>query len=121
LERDAIDLARRLQHAPSLAHALWLVCQARVARNDLAAVMNAANELLTLSEEHGLTLTRAFALAYLGWAIGQSKDVAQGAQCLEEALAVFNRLGLRTNLCFAICCWRRRTSQLGDMKVPSIR
>jgi predicted ATPase len=25
-ERDAIDLARRLQHVPSLAHALWFVC-----------------------------------------------------------------------------------------------
>ena len=33
-ERDAIDLARRLQHVPSLAHALWFVCQAQVARGD---------------------------------------------------------------------------------------
>jgi predicted ATPase len=40
LERDAIDLARRLQHAPSLAHALWFVCQAQVARNDAAADCN---------------------------------------------------------------------------------
>ena len=37
-ERDAIDLARRLRHVPSLAHALWFVCQAQVTRNDAAAV-----------------------------------------------------------------------------------
>ena len=103
LERDAIDLARRLQHAPSLAHALWFVCQAQAARNDAAAAMNTATELLTLSEEHGLSQTRANALVYLGWAIGQTKDVAQGVQCLEEALAGFNRLGLRSNLCLPIC------------------
>jgi class 3 adenylate cyclase/predicted ATPase len=103
LERDAIDLARRLQHAPSLAHALWFVCQAQTVRNDAAAAMNTATELLTLSEEHGLSQTRANALVYLGWAIGQTKDVAQGVQCLEEALAAFNRLGQRSNLCLPIC------------------
>src|SRR5215831_1547818 len=103
LESEAIDLARRLQHVPSLAHALWFVCQAQVARNDATAVMDTATELLALSEEHGLTQTRAVALVYLGWAIGQTKDVAQGVRCLEEGLVAFNRLGLRSNLCLAIC------------------
>ena len=72
-ECNAIDLARRLQHAPSLAHALWFVCQAQVARSDAAAVIRTANELLTLSEEHGLPQTRATALAYLGWAIASDR------------------------------------------------
>ena len=40
LEKEAIDLAQRLQHAPSLAHALWFVCRTQVARNDAAAVMD---------------------------------------------------------------------------------
>jgi hemoglobin len=38
-ERDAIGLARRLRHAPSLAHALWAVCMAQIVRNDVAAVV----------------------------------------------------------------------------------
>jgi predicted ATPase len=42
-------------------------------------------------------------LVYLGWAIGQTKDVAQGVQYLEEGLAAFNQLGLRSNLTLAIC------------------
>jgi class 3 adenylate cyclase/predicted ATPase len=102
-ERDAIDLARRLQHVPSLAHALWFVCQAQVARRDAVAVVNTANELLTLSEEHGLPQTRAVALAYLGWAIGQTEDVSRGIRRLEEGLAMYNRLGVRSNLCLTIC------------------
>jgi class 3 adenylate cyclase/predicted ATPase len=102
-ERDAIDLARRLEHVPSLAHALWFVCQAQVARSDAVAVVNTANELLTLSEEHGLPQTRVVALAYLGWAIGQTEDVSRGIRRLEEGLAMYNRLGVRSNLCLTIC------------------
>src|SRR5262249_11722186 len=102
LGHDAIDLARRLQHAPSLAHALWFVCQGQVVRNDPAAAINTATELLTLSEEHGLSQQRAFALVYLGWAISQTKDVAGGVKCLEEAFAVFKGLGLGSNLFLAI-------------------
>jgi predicted ATPase len=103
LEKEAIDLARRLQHAPSLAHALWFVCRAQVARNDTAAVMNTATELLALPEEHGVPHERAGALVYLGWAIGQTNDVAQGAQRLEEGLVAFNRLAQRNTLCLALC------------------
>jgi predicted ATPase len=65
--------------------------------------MDTAAELLALSEEHGLPHERASASVYLGWAIGQTKDVAQGVQRLEEGLVTVNRLGLRTNLCLAIC------------------
>jgi predicted ATPase len=103
LESEAIDLARRLQHAPSLAHALRCVCEAQIARNDVTAVMDTATELLSLSEEHGLPTTRAVALVCLGWAVGQTKDVAQGVQRLEEGLVAFNRLGQRSNLSLAFC------------------
>src|SRR6185312_6170829 len=102
-ERDAIALARRLKHSPSLAHALWFVCQAQVARGDAPAVVNTANELLTISEEHGLPQTRASALAYLGWAIGQTTDVNRGIRLLEDGFATYNSLGLRTNRCLIIC------------------
>ena len=102
-ERDAIDLARRLQHVPSLAHALWFVCQAQVARGDTIAVEKTGEELLTLSEEHGLPLTHGTALACLGWATVHTDNISRGIQCLEEGLAMYNRLGLRTNLCLMIC------------------
>ena len=43
------------------------------------------------------------ALAYLGWAIGQTEDVSRGIRRLEEGLAMYNRLGVRSNLCLTIC------------------
>jgi predicted ATPase len=58
--------------------------------------------LLTLSEEHGLPL-RGTALACLGWATAHTDNVSRGIRCLEEGLALYNRLGLRTNLCIIIC------------------
>ena len=102
-ERDAIDLARRLQHVPSLAHALWFVCQAQVARGDTVAVEKTGKELLTLSEEHGLPLTHGTALACLGWATAHTDNISHGIRRLEDGLAMYNRLGLRTNLCLMIC------------------
>jgi hypothetical protein len=102
-ERDAIELARRLKHAPSLAHALWFVCQAQVARGDAPAVVNTASELLTLSEEYGFPQTRAAALAYLGWAVAQNVDVSRGVRLLEDGFASYSRLGVRNNLCLIIC------------------
>jgi predicted ATPase len=92
-----------LQHAPSLAHALWFVCQAQIVRGDAAAAKTTADELLRLSEEHALPQTRAAATAYLGWAIGQTGDVRRGIEPLEEGLAIYDRLGIRTNRCLIIC------------------
>ena len=103
LERDALDLARRLQHAPSLALALWFVCQAQIVRGDAAAAKSTADELLRLSEEHGLPQTRATAMAYLGWAVGQTDDVNRGMRSLEEGFAIFSRLGVRSHLCLMFC------------------
>ena len=40
----------------------------------------------------------ATALVHLGWAIAQTDDVSGGIQRLEEGLAKYNRLGVRTNL-----------------------
>lgn len=64
-EGEAIALARRLGDAPSLVHALWLVCESRAARGDGAAVIDTARELLSLSEEHGHAQPRAYALIFL--------------------------------------------------------
>ena len=79
------------------------VCQARIVRGDTAAVIDTAKELLTLSEDHGLPQTRAVALIYQGWAMGQTKDAAEGTRCVEDGLTAWNRIGTRTNLCLSFC------------------
>jgi predicted ATPase len=102
-EREVINFARRLQHVPSLANALWFVAQAQISRSDAVAVVNTASELLALSEEHGLPHTRAAALAYLGWAIAHTDDISRGLRYLEEGLALYDQVGLRIHLCLPIC------------------
>jgi tetratricopeptide (TPR) repeat protein len=79
------------------------VCQAQIVRNDANAALKTANELLALSEEHGLPQTRAAALVYLGWAMGQADDAPAGMQRVEQGLTTYSQLGIRTNLCLMMC------------------
>ena len=113
-ELDAIDLARRLRHAPSLAHALWAVSMAQIVRNDVAAVVDSADELLKLSNEHGLAQTRAAALAYLGWALGQAKDVTKALAYLNRDWRLGKGLGYEPIWTFTFACWRRPISKAAD-------
>jgi class 3 adenylate cyclase/predicted ATPase len=101
-EHDAITLARRLQHAPSLANTLSYVGFAQIARGDTAAATATASELLALSGEYGLPQMRGIALMCLGWNMGQTKDVGEGLRYLEQGLAERIQLGLRTLLPFSI-------------------
>jgi len=103
LEHDAITLARRLQHAPSLANALQYVGFAQIARGDTAAATATASELLALSGEYGLQQTRGLALTCLGWSMGQSVDIDEGLRYQEQGLAARIQLGLRPLLPFSIC------------------
>jgi predicted ATPase/class 3 adenylate cyclase len=97
-EREAMELARRLGHAPSLAHALWFVGECQVARGDIGAVTATARELLGLCDEHKLPQPRATGLMFLGWALARTGEVADGVRRLEEGLSVWNRLGARSYL-----------------------
>jgi class 3 adenylate cyclase/predicted ATPase len=99
---EAVVLARKLQDIPSLAHALWLVCEYEVARGDVAAVIRTAQELLGLSEEHGLSQPRAYALSFMGWALARTGDT-EGITRLKEGLSVLSKTGIRTYLTRSLC------------------
>jgi class 3 adenylate cyclase/tetratricopeptide (TPR) repeat protein len=95
LERDALRLARRLQHVPSLAHALSFNAQSQILRRDVAAVTASARELLPMCQEHKLAQPGALAMVDLGWALVQVGDVRDGFARLEEGLHQLNRTGVR--------------------------
>ena len=50
-----------------------------------------------------LPQTRAAALVYLGWAMGQANDALAGIQRVDQGVTKFNQLGIRTNLCLMMC------------------
>ncbi len=104
LAGEAIALARRLEHAPSLANALRQACETEAARCDAAAVIAAATELLKVSEEHEFPQHRGFALAFRGWALSRSGETSEGISQLERGDHILNQMGqgygMTRRLCF---------------------
>ena len=94
-EARAIELARRLEHVPSLAQALGQVCEAQVLRRDLPSVIATAKELLELSEEYGIVRQRHNALIFRGWALAQSGTAMDGIALLKETLEFRSQSGAR--------------------------
>jgi class 3 adenylate cyclase/predicted ATPase/tRNA A37 threonylcarbamoyladenosine biosynthesis protein TsaE len=95
LERNALALARRLHHAPSLAHALFFNAESQLMRRDIIAVAATARELLALCQEHRLAQSGALALIALGCALVRLGEVTEGFARLKEGLAQLNRSGMR--------------------------
>jgi predicted ATPase len=102
-EREAIVAARGLGHAPSLAQALWFVCESQSARGDAGAVRDTATELLELSEEYGLLQPRSFALIFRGWALACSGETSEGIASLAKGLGAFRSMGGRMHLTRSLC------------------
>jgi class 3 adenylate cyclase/predicted ATPase len=98
MEDRALCLARRLRHPPSLAHALWFVCEGRWGRRDQAALAVTASELVALCEDQKLSAPRAAATMYTGWVMAHSGRVAEGIELVERGLSDWDRLGIRTFL-----------------------
>jgi len=98
LEGEAISLADRLQHKPSLAFVLFEVCDARAARKDASGICPLARRLFDLSESEGLAQARGQALMYLGWAQALSGDAPGGIAKLREASESLRRIGHQLSL-----------------------
>jgi len=95
MEHTGLALARKLKHAPSLAHALYFNTESQLLRRDIASVAATARELLTISQEYSLAQFRAWALIALGWALVHLGEVSEGLTRLREGLAQLNKLGTR--------------------------
>jgi predicted ATPase len=84
---EALALARRLSHPPSLALAEdFLGCLHQYRREARAAQANADN-VIALSAEQGLTDWLAWATALRGWAIAEQGHHEAGTAQIEESLA----------------------------------
>jgi predicted ATPase len=94
LERNGLDLARRIHYAPSLAHALFFNAESQLLRRDSAAVAATARELFALSEEYKLAQPGAIARIALGWALVRLGEVTEGLARLREGLAQLTRMGM---------------------------
>jgi predicted ATPase len=90
----ALDEARRLSHAPSLAQAVggaWVT--GRSVRLDRAPLLAYADELLALGTEHALGFWRAFAFAARGWSLAALGRADEGIAQVAAGLAWWDQIG----------------------------
>jgi len=95
--RNAVTLAGRVQHAPTLAFALSFLGIANAARSDVAGTGSVAEELLRLSEEQRLPQMRATAMILGGWAMAADAPKA-GVEQIDIGLSSWRRIGMRNFL-----------------------
>jgi class 3 adenylate cyclase/tetratricopeptide (TPR) repeat protein len=92
---QALTLARRLNHEPTLMHGLWFVIESQMTRGDVFGVTASTAELLNLAEQYGLPLPRAMGLIYRGWALASSGRAEEGLALATEGAGLLERTGNR--------------------------
>jgi len=111
--RSGIDLARRLDHAPSLAHALLFFGDWQTFLHDAEQAKMTADELFSLAGTHDMQQPRIVAKRLHGWAACRTGDVAHGIQLQEQALADWQRLGSRVYVPFHLSLLAEPYAQTG--------
>jgi predicted ATPase len=104
--KESIRLARRLGHAPSLAHALWLVAKLELIRDDPDKVLATTTELLALCREHHLAIPKTTGTIFQGWAKARAGLVDEGLHQLRSGLQAMTRgayFAHRVSLLAEIC------------------
>ena len=91
---SAVQFARQLEHAPTLAHALWFVCTYHILRYDVEAALAASSETLALCKEHQLAQPKAAGMLYRGWALVQKGEIGEGLTLAQDGLAAWERGGV---------------------------
>jgi tetratricopeptide (TPR) repeat protein len=91
---QALMLARRLDHVPTLVLGLWFVIESQMTRGDVGGVHTNTAELLDIADRYGLP-QRAMGLAYRGWALAYSGMPAGGLASAKEGADLLERSGAR--------------------------
>jgi class 3 adenylate cyclase/predicted ATPase len=92
----AIAEARRLAHPPSLASALAIGAGLLSLSGDNAALGERADELVTITTEHGFPAWRAQGTIYRGYAKVKNGDVVKGVTLLRGGLSAYRTTGTET-------------------------
>ena len=93
LSDDALALAARVGHAPSVAHAEWYRAELSHIRGDIADAEANAGRVFALASEKGIAQFCAWALMMLGWAMVKRGAADAGVAKMEEGLAALGATG----------------------------
>jgi predicted ATPase len=100
LERavHTVDLARRLDHRPSLAFAQTLKAIVHQMRGEAADALACADETIALCDEHGILQERAWMLPLRGWALAATGHTDDGIALTRNAVAAYVASGAQHTL-----------------------
>jgi predicted ATPase len=93
LIEEAVERAIKSGHVPTLSNAYHFKAIFEMLRGDAAAAGRVAENLVELSQEHGLTLYVAWGKLFLCWAHAWLPDTQTGATELRLALAAYTDQG----------------------------
>jgi len=91
----ALALSRKLGHAHTLAHALYLAGMAAVFARDVATVHAHGNNCVALASEHGFALWAARGRVLQGWADAQRGEATTGSAFIRDGMAAVEATGAR--------------------------
>jgi predicted ATPase len=94
--KAAVDEARKLDHAYSLAIALFGVCRIDWATGFREELLARANALIAVADEHGFPWQRAVGTVYRGWALAESGQTTEGIALLQTGVAAYRATGTVT-------------------------
>jgi DNA-binding winged helix-turn-helix (wHTH) protein/tetratricopeptide (TPR) repeat protein len=92
---EAFALAQARSHRYSVLFALGYICSLRCLRREPEAVQDAAEQIILISVEHGLTQHLPAATGYRGWALAQKGNFEEGISHIQQSLAMAHAAGLR--------------------------
>jgi predicted ATPase len=96
----AVEEARKLGHAYSLAHALHRACWVDWAMGSREEMQARADALIAVSDEHGFRWHHALATVFRGWALAGSGQTGEGIALLRAGVAAYRTTGAVTYVPF---------------------
>jgi len=93
LSDEALALAARVGHVPSVAHAEWYRAELCHIHGDVAEAETRARSVLRVASEKGIAHYAAWARLVLGWAMVQRGSADTGLAMLDEGLVALHATG----------------------------
>ena len=91
--QEGLGLARELDHAPSLAQALWFAAELHQIRREPQKVQDTVSVVLPLLARHGSAVGVANATMLRGWARVMQGHIVEGLAVMREGLAAWRATG----------------------------
>jgi class 3 adenylate cyclase/predicted ATPase len=93
-----LGLARELDHAPSLAQAMWFAAELHQIRREPQKVQDAVSSVLPLLVRHGSAVGVANATMLRGWALVMQGHNKEGLAAMREGLAAWRATGSKFSI-----------------------